>query len=328
MNSSRFDILGIGNAIADVVAPVDEAFLTRHDLHKGAMTLVDDDRAEALHRSMPLGQLSSGGSAANTCAIAAQLGANVVFLGKVADDALGHAFRDDIQRTGVHFPTAALKGGAPTARCLILVTPDGQRTMNTYLGACVAFGPDDVDEQLVAQSAILYLEGYLYDPPAAQLAFQRAAQAARTAGNKVALSLSDPFCVHRHRAAFRDLVRRHVDILVANEAELCSLYELDNVANAVEAARQEVALAAVTRSESGSILVAGQETARVQAEPTSVLDTTGAGDAYAAGFLVGLTRGKDLATCGRIASLAAAAVLTQFGGRPPNDRLSKAIAAL
>lgn len=328
MNSSRFDILGIGNAIADVVAPVDEAFLTRHDLHRGAMTLVDADRAEALHRSMPLGQLSSGGSAANTCAIAAQLGANVVFLGKVADDALGHAFRDDIQRTGVYFPTAALKGGAPTARCLILVTPDGQRTMNTYLGACVAFGPDDVDEQLVAQSAILYLEGYLYDPPAAQLAFQRAAQAARTAGKKVALSLSDPFCVHRHRAAFRDLVRRHVDVLVANEAELCSLYELDNVANAVEAVRQEVALAAVTRSESGSILVAGQETARVQAEPTSVLDTTGAGDAYAAGFLVCLTRGKDLATCGRIASLAAAAVLTQFGGRPPNDRLSKAIAAL
>jgi sugar/nucleoside kinase (ribokinase family) len=328
MTPTRFDILGIGNAIVDVVAQVEDGFLSRHDLRKGAMTLVDAAQAEALQQSLQAAALSSGGSAANTCSIAAQLGSRVAYLGKVADDGLGKAFRRDIRQAGVHFPTAPLQNGTSTARCLVLVTPDGQRTMLTYLGACTSFGSDDVDAELIASSGILYLEGYLYDPPAAQQAFQRAAGVARQAGRRVALSLSDPFCVHRHRAAFRAFVRQHVDILVANEAELCSLYELDDLTNAIERARPDVSVAAVTRSENGSIIVSGDETAHVPAHPTTVLDTTGAGDAYAAGFLTGLTRGKSLAACGRIASLAAAAVLTQLGGRPPSDRLAEAAAAI
>lgn len=328
MTSTRFDILGIGNAIVDVVAQVEEGFLSRHDLRKGAMTLVDAERAEALQRSIEAATLSSGGSVANTCSIAAQLGSRVAYLGKVADDGLGEAFRHDIRRAGVHFPTAPLRNGISTARCLVLVAPDGQRTMLTYLGACTSFGAEDVDAELIASSGILYLEGYLYDPPAAQLAFQRAAAAAREAGRRVALSLSDAFCVHRHRAAFRAFVREHVDILVANEAELCSLYQRDDLVGAIEMVRREVSIAAATRSENGSIVVAGNETAHVAAHPTIVLDTTGAGDAYAAGLLTGLMRGKGLAACGRIASLAAAAVLTQLGGRPPSDRLAEAAAAI
>ena len=221
----RFDILGIGNAIVDVVAPVHEAFLSRHDMHKGAMALIDAETAERLYADMPAGQESSGGSAGNTCAVAAQLGARVAYLGKVADDQLGQVFRHDITAAGVHFPSAPLAGGAPTARCLIMVTPDGQRTMNTFLGACVTFGEADVDAALVAQAAVTYLEGYLFDPPSAQAAFRAAAAAAHAAGRQVALSLSDAFCVDRHRAAFRDLVEGHVDILFANEAEICSLYE-------------------------------------------------------------------------------------------------------
>ena len=200
-------------------------FLSKHDMRKGGMALIGPDQAEALYAAMPPGQESSGGSAANTCAIAAGLGARVAYLGKVADDALGAVFRHDITGAGVHFPTAPLAGGAPTARCLILVTPDAQRTMNTYLGACVAFGEADLDPALVAAAKVLYLEGYLFDPPAAQAAFRAAAAAAHAAGRLVALSLSDAFCVDRHRAAFRELVRGDVDILFANEAEICSLYE-------------------------------------------------------------------------------------------------------
>jgi fructokinase len=215
----------------------------------------------------------------------------------------------------VHFPSAALQGGAPTARCLILVTPDGQRTMNTFLGACVAFGEHDVDTDLVAASAVTYLEGYLFDPPAAQAAFRTAAKAARQAGRQVALSLSDAFCVDRHRAAFRDLLA-DVDILFANETEICSLYEANDFAGAAEAARADVALAALTRSGDGSVILRGGETVHVAAEPTQVVDTTGAGDAYAAGFLAGFTAGRDLAQCGRIASLAAAEVISHYGARP------------
>ncbi len=319
MTASRFDILGIGNAIVDVVAQANDAFLSKHDMRKGAMTLIDAETAESLYAAMPPGQESSGGSVANTCAVAAGLGARAAFLGKVAEDQLGRVFRHDIEAAGVHFPTVPLRDGTPTARCLILVTPEGQRTMNTYLGACIAFGESDVDAALVADAAIVYLEGYLFDPPAAQAAFRRAAEVAHSAGRRVALSLSDAFCVDRHRAAFRDLVGGHVDILFANEAEICSLYEENEFADAAERARRDVALAALTRSEAGSLILHGEKTIRIAAEPARVVDTTGAGDAYAAGFLTGLTGGRTLQVCGRLGSLAAAAVIGQYGARPPLD---------
>jgi fructokinase len=319
MAAARFDILGIGNAIVDVVARGEDGFLSRHDMHKGTMALIDAATAERLYAAMPAGQESSGGSAANTCAVAAALGARVAYLGKVAEDQLGTVFAHDMRATGVHFPSAPLAGGAPTARCLILVTPDGQRTMNTFLGACVSFGEADVDTGLVADAAVTYLEGYLFDPPAAQAAFRRAAAAAHAAGRQVALSLSDPFCVNRHRAAFRDLVAGHVDILFANEAEITSLYEENSFEAAAERARGDVALAALTRSEAGSLILRGGETVTVAAEPADVVDTTGAGDAYAAGFLAGFTGGRDLAACGRIASIAAAEVIGHYGARPLAD---------
>ena len=299
-STPQYDILGIGNAIVDVVSPADEAFLSKHDMRKGGMALIGDVQADALYAAMPPGEESSGGSVANSCAVAAGLGARVAYLGKVADDSLGQAFRRDITAAGVHFPTAPLVGAAPTARCLILVTPDGQRTMNTFLGACVSFGVADLDESLVAQSAITYLEGYLFDPPAAQAAFHRAAAAAHAAGRQVALSLSDAFCVDRHRAAFRALVSEHVDILFANEAEISSLYEEGDFAAAAELARQDVTLAVLTRGEAGSLVLRGAERVDVAVEPARVVDTTGAGDAYAAGFLAAYAAGRDLASCGKL----------------------------
>ena len=313
------DIVGIGNAIVDVVARADNTFLSKHDMRKGSMALIDAAQAASLYRAMPPGQETSGGSAANTCAVAAALGARVTYLGKVADDELGAVFRHDIEAAGVHFPSTPLREGAPTARCLILVTPDGQRTMNTYLGACVAFGEADVDEALIAEASVLYLEGYLFDPPEAQRAFRKAAAAAHRAGRKVALSLSDPFCVARHRAEFRELVRHAVDVLFANEAEVTSLYEVNTFEEAVTAARAEVEFAALTRSEKGSVVIRGAETAVVPAERVQVKDTTGAGDAYAAGFLVGLTRGRPLPACGWLGSIAAAEVIGHYGARPEAD---------
>jgi fructokinase len=319
MTDATYDILGIGNAIVDVVARTEDSFLSRHDMHKGAMILIDAAAADALYAAMPAGLESSGGSAANTCAVAAGLGAKVAYIGKVADDQLGGVFRHDIKAVGVHFPTAPLAGGAPTARCLILVTPDGQRTMNTFLGACVTLGEADVDPALVAASAVTYLEGYLFDPPEAQRAFRKAADAAHAAGRRVALSLSDAFCVNRHRGAFLDLVANHVDILFANEAEITALYERNTFEEAVEDARRDVALAALTRSEAGSVIVQGGHTVLVPAEAAAVVDTTGAGDAYAAGFLAGLTSGKSLEVCGRMGSIAAAEVISHYGARPEAD---------
>ena len=328
MPHTRFDILGIGNAIVDVVARADDSFLSRHDMHKGSMALIDADTAAAIYAAMPPSQESSGGSAANTCAVAAALGARVAYLGKVADDQLGGVFRHDIGAIGVHFPSAPLSGGAPTARCLILVTPEGQRTMNTFLGACVTFGEADVDTALVGDAAVTYLEGYLFDPPEAQRAFRRAAAAAHAAGRQVALSLSDAFCVDRHRAAFLELVKQDVDILFANEAEVTSLYEVNTFEAAAEAARRDVGLAALTRSEAGSVILRGAETVEIAAEPTKVVDTTGAGDAYAAGFLAGLTAGRSLPVCGRLASIAAAEVISHYGARPQADLKKLAAAAL
>jgi sugar/nucleoside kinase (ribokinase family) len=319
MTEPTYDILGIGNAIVDVVARAEDTFLSRHDMHKGAMNLIDAASADTIYAAMPPGQESSGGSAANTCAVAAGLGSRVAYIGKVADDQLGQVFRHDINAVGVHFPTNPLSGGAPTARCLILVTPDGQRTMNTFLGACVALAEADVDPALVAACAITYLEGYLFDPPAAQAAFRKAAEAAHAAGRRVALSLSDPFCVNRHRAAFLDLVANHVDILFANETEITALYERNSFDEAAEAARNDVALAVLTRGEAGSLILHGKETLRVAAEPAKVEDTTGAGDAYAAGFLAGLTAGKSLTLCGRIGSIAAAEIISHYGARPQTD---------
>lgn len=319
MADARYDILGIGNAIVDVLARADDAFLDRHDMRKGGMTLIDAEQAGRIYAAMPPAQEASGGSAANTCAVAAMLGARVAFIGKVADDQLGGVFAHDIRAGGVAFDTPPLDNGAPTARCLILVTGDGQRTMNTFLGACVALGEGDVDAALVGDAKVTYLEGYLFDPPAAQAAFRKAAAAARAAGRKVALTLSDPFCVHRHRDAFRALVREDVDILFANEAEIAALYEAEFDA-AAEAVRAEVAIAALTRSEQGSMVVAGGETVRVEAAPAKVVDTTGAGDAYAAGFLAAWARGEGLAACGALGSRAAAAAISQMGARPASLR--------
>ena len=327
MTELTYDILGIGNAIVDVVARSDDSFLSRHDMHKGAMALVDAPTAAAIYLAMGPGLESSGGSAANTCAVAALLGSRVAYLGKVADDQLGQVFRHDINAVGVHFPSAPLIGGPPTARCLILVTPDGQRTMNTFLGACVTLTEDDVDEDLVAAAAVTYLEGYLFDPPAAQAAFRRAATAAHAAGRQVALSLSDAFCVNRHRDAFRDLVAGHVDILFGNETEITALYEENTFDAAAEAARRDVDLAVLTRSEAGSLILRGAEMLEIAAEPAKVVDTTGAGDAYAAGFLAGLTGGRSLPACGRLGSIAAAEVISHYGARPESD-LRKLVAAV
>jgi sugar/nucleoside kinase (ribokinase family) len=319
VTDASYDILGIGNAMVDIVARVEETFLSRHDMRKGAMILVDPAESEAIYAAMPPGTESSVGSAGNTCAVAAVLGARVAYLGKVADDQLGSVFAHDLRALGVHFPSVPSQGGAPTGRCLVLVTPDGQRTMNTSLGACVTFGESDVDEALVGAAKVTYLEGYLFDPPAAQAAFRRAAAAAHAAGRQVALSLSDAFCVQRHRAAFRDLVAGHVDILFANETEITALYEKNSFADAAEAVRGEVALAALTRSEAGSVILRGTRTEIIGAEPTQVVDTTGAGDAYAAGFLVGWTSGLPLHQCGRMASVAAAEVISHHGARPEGD---------
>jgi fructokinase len=319
MAAPTLDILGIGNAIVDVLARAEDGFLARHGMTPGAMALIDAGRAEAIYAAMGPGLESSGGSAGNTCAVAAGLGAKVGFLGKVADDLLGQAFAHDIRAVGVHFPTAPLSGGAPTARCLILVSPDGQRTMNTFLGACVTFGEEDVDEAAVSAAAVTYMEGYLFDPPAAQAAFHRAAKLAHAAGRKVSMTLSDSFCVGRHRDAFRDFVAGQTDILFANEAEILSLYETDSFEEAMERVRAEVGIAALTRSERGSVIVAGGETITVAAEPAKVVDTTGAGDAYAAGFLAALTRGLPLPECGRWGSVAAAETIGHFGARPQAD---------
>ncbi|HEY4253763.1 MAG TPA: adenosine kinase [Roseomonas sp.] len=313
------DILGIGNAIVDVLSRADDAFLTAQGMTKGAMALIDTAEAERIYAAMGPGVESSGGSVANSCAVAAALGAKVGYLGKVADDALGAAFRHDVEAIGVLFPTAPLVGGAPTARCLILVTPDGQRTMNTFLGACVTFGEQDLDQDAIAAAKVTYLEGYLFDPPAAQAAFRRAARIARAAGRRVAISLSDPFCVGRHRAAFRDFVRDEADILFANEAEVMALYEVARFEDAVELAARDVAFAALTRSEKGSVVVEGDKRVTVPAEPARVVDSTGAGDAYAAGFLAALTRGRPVGECGRWGSIAAAEVISHFGARPQAD---------
>jgi sugar/nucleoside kinase (ribokinase family) len=320
MTQASIDVVGIGNAIVDVIAHAEEEFLAREALVKGTMTLIDADRADALYQMMGPAIEASGGSAGNTMAGIASLGGTGAYIGKVRDDFLGQVYRYDITAAGLRFETPAATSGPGTARCLILVTPDGQRTMNTYLGACVKLGPADIDSAVIAAAQVTYLEGYLFDPPLAQEAFRKAAAIAHAAGRQVALSLSDPFCVGRHRAAFRDLIDGHVDILLANEVEICSLYETDDFAAAAAAVRGHVAIAALTRSAAGSLILAAGAEHRIAAAPVArVVDTTGAGDLYASGFLYGLTRALPLPICGEIGSLCAAEIISHFGARPEVD---------
>lgn len=316
ISAARFDVTGIGNAIVDVIATADDAFLADRRLTKGIMSLIDADEAERLYDAMGPGREMSGGSAGNTMAGIASLGGTGAYIGKVAADQLGGVFRHDIRAVGCHYETAALEGGAPTARCLILVTPDAQRTMNTYLGASVELQPQDIDPAVIGDSQVTYLEGYLYDRDLAKAAFHRAADIAHEAGRQVSLSLSDPFCVARHRDAFRDLVKNRVDILFANEAEILSLYETQSIDAAVAAVREDCGLAAVTLGDKGSLLVTPDTVVPVAAEPIQrLVDTTGAGDLYAAGVLFGLTHGLGLAESGRIGSIAAAQVIQAYGAR-------------
>jgi sugar/nucleoside kinase (ribokinase family) len=318
MVDSLYDVVGIGNAIVDVLAHADDAFITRHGLNKGTMTLIDAERADSLYAAMGPAIEVSGGSAANTIAALASLGGRGAFIGKVKDDQLGAIFRHDIVALGIAFGSRpATDGLSSTARCLILVTPDAQRTMNTYLGVASELGPDDVDPALIANARVTYLEGYLWDRPAAKAAFVAAAELAHQAGRTVSLSLSDPFCVDRHRHDFVELVDRHVDVLFANEDEIVSLYQEHSFDAALQRVRHHSPIAVLTRSEKGAVVVAGDEVHVVDAEPVAhVVDTTGAGDAYAAGFLWGLARGLRLEVCARVAAICAAEVISHVGARP------------
>jgi sugar/nucleoside kinase (ribokinase family) len=315
LNQPRFDVVAIGNALVDVLAHADDAFLASHGLSKGTMTLIDAEQGRRLYEEMPPAVEMSGGSAANAMAAVASLGGRASYIGRVSRDQFGDLFRHDIRTAGVSFDTPAASDNA-TGRCLILVTPDAQRTMHTFLGAAADLGPDDVDEQTIAASSVTFLEGYLFDPPPAKQAFVKAARAAHAAGRTVALTLSDPFCVERHREEFVDLVEHHVDLLFANEAEVMALYET-SFDEGLERIRARCRIAALTRGANGSVVVGSDDVHTIVAERVGpVVDTTGAGDAYAAGFLVGLTSGRELAICGRMGSIAAAEAISHVGARP------------
>ena len=318
MTAPRYDLLGVGNAIVDVIAKTDDKFLVTHGMAKCAMTLIDEPRAKAIYDAMGTTTESSGGSAANTIVGAASLGARTAFIGKVKNDKLGGAFTHDIRANGVAFDVKPGTDGPASASSYILVTPDGERTMNTYLGAAQNLFPADIDEKAVADAAITYLEGYLWDPPHAKEAFVKAAGIAHRAGRKVALTLSDAFCVDRYRDEFLKLMRdKTIDIVFANERELHSLYETADFDTALEALRAEIGLGVVTRSEKGCVVVQGATTERVPAAPIEqVVDATGAGDLFAAGFLVGYSRGKGLRMSAQLGSLAAAEVIQHVGARP------------
>ena len=316
MTAHSLDVVGIGNAIVDVLVHADERFLGDHGLTKGTMKLIDDELAERLYASVGPGLETSGGSAANTLAGIAQLGGRAGFIGRVRDDQLGGIFAHDIRAVGARFETPAASSGPGTARCLILVTPDAQRTMCTYLGASVGLNPADLNLEMVAQARVLYLEGYLWDSDEAKQAFIAAAEVARANGGQVALSLSDAFCVERHRDSFLELVDGHVDILFANEMEITSLYRANSFEEAATQVRGRCQIAALTRSEQGSLILAGEQAISIPPYQLGPLvDTTGAGDLYAAGFLYGHTQGQSLERCGHLGSLCAGAVVTQLGPR-------------
>ena len=313
---ATLDVVGIGNALVDVISNESDEFIEAHGLVKSAMTLVDDARAEELYAAMGPGIELSGGSAANTIAGVASFGGRAAYMGRVFDDQLGAVFAHDLRAQGVLFENKPATEGPPTGRCLIVVTPDAHRTMNTCLGASAFFGPDDVYPEMVRSAQVTFLEGYLFDRPESMEAYWFASGHAHEAGRKVALTLSDLFCVERHRDEFLPLVRDRVDILFANEAEACALWGCDEVGAAVERARAEVSVACITMSEKGSVVVSGPDTWEIPAEPTEVVDTTGAGDLYAAGFLYGYTQGRPLPECGRLGALAAAEVISHIGARP------------
>jgi sugar/nucleoside kinase (ribokinase family) len=317
-SSSKLDVVGLGNALVDVLTHEPDEFLEQHDLLKGAMTLIDDERAEALYAAMGPAAEISGGSGANTMVGIASFGGDAAFIGRVRDDQLGQVFAHDIRAAGVRFVTPPARSGPATGRCLIIVSPDAERTLNTYLGAAADLHPEDVSAELVAEAQVTYLEGYLFDQPDAKGAFRHAARLAHDAGRRVAFTLSDGFCVDRHRADFLDLVDADVDVVFANEAEICSLYEVGDFDAALQRVNRHCEIAALTRSAKGSVIIAGDEMHVIDAEPvaTGVVDTTGAGDLYAAGFLFGLTRGHGLATCGRLGAIAASEVISHLGARP------------
>ncbi|WP_408869524.1 adenosine kinase [Commensalibacter communis] len=319
-DDTEFDIVGIGNAIVDVLVQVDSNFLEQQGMVPGTMALINGQRAKELKSMLKAEKQMSGGSVANTCFVAALMGAKTAYLGKVADDGLGKNFADDIRQGGVYFPSQPLKakGNADllTARSIIFVTPDGQRTMNTYLGACTQFKPEDVIEEVISAGKVTFLEGYLFDGELAQKAFYQAADIAHKAEKKVALSLSDVFCVQRHLAAFKDFVSTRVDMVFANDHEICALYETEDFETAIAQAAKDAPIVVVTRGEKGSVIVAENERIEVACVPTVVVDTTGAGDAYVAGFLAGWTTDRTYAECGRLGSVVASEVISHFGARP------------
>jgi sugar/nucleoside kinase (ribokinase family) len=313
----EYDVVGVGNALVDVIAHADDGFIHEHELVKGSMTLVDTDRALYLYRALGSAVEMSGGSAANTMTGVASLGGTAAYLGKVSDDELGQVFGHDLRAVGVQFRPGAPEADTPTGRCIIVVTPDAQRTMNTYLGVSSLLQPSDIHEATVAAGRVLYMEGYLYDRPAAKEAFRHAAAIAHGNGRQVSLTLSDSFCVDRHRDDFRALVSDEVDILFGNEDELRSLYEVESFDDAVAAVRSDCHLAVITMGKDGCVVVTKDEVLRAPAEPVSqVLDTTGAGDLFAAGFLFGYTRERGLVECAKLGAIAAAEVISHVGPRP------------
>jgi sugar/nucleoside kinase (ribokinase family) len=318
MTSAKYDVLGIGNAIFDVLVQTDEGFLAAHGMTKGGMALIDEARATSIYRDMGPATEMSGGSAANTIVGVANLGARAAYVGKVRDDQIGRMYTHDIRAAGVAFETIPASDGPATGCCYILVTPDGERTMNTYLGAAQELMPDDIDAAQVAASAIIYLEGYLWDPKNAKDAFVKASTIAHDAGRQVALTLSDSFCVDRYRGEFLDLMRRGtVDLVFANEAELHSLYQTSDFDTALSQWRSDTKLGVVTRSEKGCVVASKDGVTAVPAFPVDrIVDTTGAGDLFAAGFLFGLVRGSSYENAGRLGALAAAEVIQHIGARP------------
>jgi len=317
MSNPRFDVLCIGNAIVDVLARVENQFLEKHQLAKGMMRLIDEATAEELFADMGPATVISGGSAGNTAAGIASFGGRSAYFGKIKQDQMGELFGHDLRAQGVHFDSARAVDGPATARSFILVTPDGERTMNTYLGACVNLTVADIIPEIVEASAVTYMEGYLWDRPEAKEAFVKAAAIARKAGRKTAITLSDSFCVDRHRDSFLDLIRNQIDIVFANEAEISSLYQTQDFSTALELAAGDCEIAVLTRSEKGCVVVTGDELHRVPAHPIEKLvDATGAGDLFASGFLYGYTQGKPLDHCARLGALAAAEVISHIGARP------------
>ncbi len=318
--TARHDVLAIGNALVDVIAEAPASFLAERNIAKGSMRLIGADEAETLYAAMAQGREISGGSAANTVAGMAAMGAKPAFVGRVANDQLGTIFAHDIRAAGVDFTTAASVGTTPTGRCLIVVTPDGDRTMNTYLGACQELSEADLDAETVAAAQILYLEGYLWDPPVPRAAMKKAIAVARANGRKVAMTLSDVFCVEGHRADFRDLLESHVDLMFGNENEVCALYQTQNLDEAMAELAKHSAIAVVTRSSKGAVVLEGGRRHVVAAEPVArVLDTTGAGDLFAGGFMAAMVAGRSMPDCARAGCIAAAEVIGHFGARPEAD---------